>query len=309
MPGWLGVDADPISKGWGPAPQLQAPNISGLVSAILENRLTRDKMTQGNIADTIKQLQEQRQSQAYLEAAQQAGLLEGVDTEKLGALGIRGASDLAEQIRKKQDADSLEAYRGDKLAARISSSGGGRGGGGGGGDAGGGELNIKYDPYGNPYVVGPRGGVKAITRGTGTSGGAAGPKPQTQDQVMREQARLLEEKDAMDQEIATQRAANEKALKPNVPYTRQGEYNRTVNRLKQLQQLPGMPTTDVPGAISTPRVTDDTGADTGAVVPPLLARPDVSKGAPVNLPQVGDQRPGPNGTTIEWDGHGWKIVG
>jgi hypothetical protein len=65
---------------------------------------------------------------------------------------------------------------------------------------------------------------------------------------LKEQAKLLEEKDQMDQEIATQRAANTAALKPDVPYTRSGQYNRTVNRLKQLQQLPGMPTIDAPGA-------------------------------------------------------------
>jgi hypothetical protein len=289
-------------------PKLDAPSIGPLVASILANRLARDKMTQESIADTIKNVRDERQSGEYLDAMKAAGLIpQDYDAGGLG--GAKLGTGLAQMIQHQQEFQAREEHR-RAMEARIGGRGRGGSGGGGGGGSGSGYPETTWDDQGREWRPGPGGRWIPVTspHGSGTSGGAAGPKPQTQDQIMREQAKLLEEKDQMDQEIASQRAANTAALKPDVPYTRSGQYNRTVNRLKQLQQMPGMPTTDAPGAVSTPRVTDDTGADTGAVVPPLLARPDASKGAPVNLPQVGDQRPGPNGTTVEWDGHGWKIV-
>ena len=125
MAGWL-QNTENIGTGWKAPGDFQAPNIGTLVGEILRNKLLRDKMTQENIADTIKNVQAQRQSQAYLEAAQQAGILPEGD---LGPLGVKGASLLAQEILRKKEADARAAH----LAALTAHVGGGRGRGGGGG--------------------------------------------------------------------------------------------------------------------------------------------------------------------------------
>ena len=108
---WLGVDAPNIAHGWAPEPQLSAPNIGELVKSILANKLARDKMTQENIADTIKQIQQQRASKAYLAGAQQAGVIPwDVNTEGFGPYGGQYGSDLAKRVAEvKQQAD-LDKY-------------------------------------------------------------------------------------------------------------------------------------------------------------------------------------------------------
>ena len=107
-------------------------------------------MTQKNIADTIKNVQAQRQSQAYLEAMQKAGILPEGD---YGALGAEGASDLAKQILAKKVADARTEHL-TEMEARLSAGGGGRGRGGGGGTS---EPETRWDAQGREWRPGPGG--------------------------------------------------------------------------------------------------------------------------------------------------------
>jgi hypothetical protein len=106
---WLGTDALPIVAGWGGPPQLNAPNIGELVKSILANKLARDKMGQENIADAIKNIREERQSNAYIDQLRAAGLLPEGDIG--GAYGAKNATTLAKMIQDKREADALAGYR------------------------------------------------------------------------------------------------------------------------------------------------------------------------------------------------------
>jgi hypothetical protein len=114
--GWLGVDAPNIAAGWGPPPQLHAAPISGLVEAIMRDRLVRQKMGQENISETIKNIQAQRAGSAYLAAAKNAGLIPESDLS--GAYGAKYGESLADTILKQQkleqdqrEAEALQQYR------------------------------------------------------------------------------------------------------------------------------------------------------------------------------------------------------
>jgi hypothetical protein len=127
---WLGVDALPITAGWGGPPQLSAPSIGGLVGEILRDRLAREKMTQENIAEAIKNIREERQSNAYIEAAKAAGLIPQ-DYAAGGAGGAKYGTALAKMIQDKKEADALAAWRGRLGAGRGRGGGVSRGVGGG----------------------------------------------------------------------------------------------------------------------------------------------------------------------------------
>jgi hypothetical protein len=117
----------PIVEGWGPPPQLHAPEIGSLVGAILRNRLGQQELTQKSIGDTIKQLQQQRESAAYTYALQKAGLLPEGD---YGGLGIKGGESLADMIQRQQAEKAMEAHRASLLEIaqqRVGQGGGGRG--------------------------------------------------------------------------------------------------------------------------------------------------------------------------------------
>ena len=120
-----------IQTGW-PGPQkFDAPSIGSLVSGILENRYRNQKLQQDTIANAIKEFQQQRESSAYIEAAQKAGLLPEGD---YGGLGLKGGSDIARLIAHQNEASAREAYMKpyyEALTERAGRpSGGGRGGGG-----------------------------------------------------------------------------------------------------------------------------------------------------------------------------------
>jgi hypothetical protein len=140
---WLTTNALPITAGWGGPPQLSAPSIGGLVGDILRDRLAREKMTQENIAEAIKNIREERQSNAYLDQMKAAGLI----PEDYAAGGLGGAklgTTLAAAIRQQKE----DALRAQYHAARLSGrgrGGGGGGGAGGGGAAGGGEGDETLD--------------------------------------------------------------------------------------------------------------------------------------------------------------------
>jgi hypothetical protein len=104
---WLGLDAPNIMAGWGGPPQLHAAPIGDLASSILHNRLLREESAKKTIADAIKQFQEQRQSQAYTDALQKAGLLPEGD---YGGLGIKGGESLADMIMRQKVETEKEAY-------------------------------------------------------------------------------------------------------------------------------------------------------------------------------------------------------
>jgi hypothetical protein len=76
----------------------------------MRDKLLRDQMAQQNIADTIKQIQQQRASGAYLEAARQAGVLpegalEGVDSP----YAATAAGNLAKLLLAKREEDRRAA--------------------------------------------------------------------------------------------------------------------------------------------------------------------------------------------------------
>ncbi len=152
---WLGTDALPIVAGWGGPPQLHAPEIGGLVGKILENRRSQQEFTQKNIADAIKQYQQQRESSAYTEALQKAGLLPEGD---YGGLGIKGGESLADMIMRQKAEQALEAHRAGLLG--VAQQRVGRGGGGGGED----DQDYQFtktDPNtGLVYVPAAKGGWK-----------------------------------------------------------------------------------------------------------------------------------------------------
>ncbi len=93
---WLGTDALPIVAGWGGPPQLHAPEIGGLVGSILRNKLGQQELQQKNIADAIKEYQSQKSDAAYIQAAQNAGVLPQGDYSGMSA---KEASDLAQRIQ------------------------------------------------------------------------------------------------------------------------------------------------------------------------------------------------------------------
>lgn len=124
---WLTTDALPMIAGWGGPPQYHAPEIGGLVSGILRNRLEQQKFQQDNIADAIKQYQQQRQEQAYTEALQKAGLLPEGD---YGGIGLKGGASLADLLRRQKAEQALEEHRAGMLG--LAQQRLGRGGGGGG---------------------------------------------------------------------------------------------------------------------------------------------------------------------------------
>jgi hypothetical protein len=159
---WLGTDALPITAGWGGPPQLNAPSIGGLVGEILRDRLAREKMTQENIAEAIKNLREERQSNAYIDAAKAAGLIPQ-DYAAGGAGGAKYGTALAKMIQEKKEAEELARWR-DRL--RTGRGGGGGGAGGAGGASGAGDATetaglTKTDPTtGLVYVPAAKGGWK-----------------------------------------------------------------------------------------------------------------------------------------------------
>jgi hypothetical protein len=251
---WLGTDALPIVAGWGGPPQLHAAPIGDLVSSILKNRQYQQEYTHRNIADAIKQFQAQRESRAYIEAAQKAGLLPEGD---YSGLGLKGGESLADLINKQAAEKSLAAYR-EALGGEAGAHGNlyqtqadyinkyGTTPGRGGGDVPE-EPETWRDPQGGPTWYKTRTGWKTLPVGLQDTGA----RPQSEHQVLREQEALLSNKSLMDAEIASEKAKNEAALKPNVPYSRADEYNRTVNRLKEIGQISNMPSTDVPTAPSS----------------------------------------------------------
>ncbi len=152
---WLTTDALPIQAGWGSPPQLQAPNIGGLVGEILQNRRWQQANTQKSIADAIKEYQQQRESSAYTEALQKAKLLPEGD---YGGVGVEGGGGLAALIARQKAEQDKETHR-QAMEARIGGGRGGRGGGGGGDtDTGGPEIiehnGIQYQ------VIRTRNGVR-----------------------------------------------------------------------------------------------------------------------------------------------------
>jgi hypothetical protein len=112
MSSWLGVDAKNIASGWPDPPQLSAPNIGELVKSILQNKLARDKMTQENIADTIKNVRQERQSNQYIKAAKEWGLIPQ-DYEAGGVGGATLGSNLAKLIQEQNQ----QGYMGDYYRA------------------------------------------------------------------------------------------------------------------------------------------------------------------------------------------------
>jgi hypothetical protein len=106
---WLGTDALPINAGWGPAPKLDAPNISYLVSSILNDRREREQQTQKNIADAIKNIQAQRQSGAYGQALQNAGIVpQGVDVSGLSTPQSTELAKLIQDQSPDTESDTLK---------------------------------------------------------------------------------------------------------------------------------------------------------------------------------------------------------
>jgi hypothetical protein len=85
-----------IGTGWGRPPDFSAPSIGSLVAGVLENRYRQQKLQQDSIAEAIKEYQSQRSDKAYIQAAQNAGVLPQGDYSGMSA---KAASDLAQRIQ------------------------------------------------------------------------------------------------------------------------------------------------------------------------------------------------------------------
>jgi hypothetical protein len=96
-----------IAEGWGPAPQLHAANISGVLGEILQQRRYQQALMQKNISDTIKNIQSQRQGDAYAEALRNAGLTQGQDISGLSAADATRLATLIQAQTPDTDVDAL----------------------------------------------------------------------------------------------------------------------------------------------------------------------------------------------------------
>jgi hypothetical protein len=110
---------DSIQGKWGPPPKLDAAPIGAVLAALLHDKQVQQEQTRRAISDTIKNIQQQRASGAYLDAARQAGVLpegalEGVDSPYAGVMGGK----LADQIREQADSTSRRSYE-DAIRQRI----------------------------------------------------------------------------------------------------------------------------------------------------------------------------------------------
>ena len=138
---WLGTDALPINAGWGPAPQLHAPDISGMVRAIQQQRQFEQTNTQKNVADAIKQMQQQQQSSAYGQALQNAGVVpQGVDVSGMSSADLARLSQSIQEQTPDTDLDAMH-----QAMAKYYSNSGGMGGGSS-GDGSGGVDEDQYPP-------------------------------------------------------------------------------------------------------------------------------------------------------------------
>lgn len=120
---WLEGDARNISSGWGPEPKLEAPNIGATLSAILTNRRVQQQQTQEALTAAIKAQQDRNSSAAYIQAAQNAGVLPQGDYSGMTAAE---ASNLAQRIQDQTpdtDSDNLKAAMA-KYYNRLADTGG-----------------------------------------------------------------------------------------------------------------------------------------------------------------------------------------
>lgn len=101
-----GAQGEPIVSGWGAAPELRAPEIGSLVTGILRNRLGQQELQQQTVADAIKNIQQQRADEAFVQAAQYNKLLPPGDYSGLSA---KGAGTLAELIQQQTPDTVLDA--------------------------------------------------------------------------------------------------------------------------------------------------------------------------------------------------------
>jgi hypothetical protein len=119
MPNNFLSNDDSIQGKWGPPPKLDAAPIGAVLAALLHDKQVQQEQTRRAISDTIKNIQQQRASGAYLDAARQAGVLpegalEGVDSPYAGVMGGK----LADQIREQADSTSRRSYE-DAIRQRI----------------------------------------------------------------------------------------------------------------------------------------------------------------------------------------------
>jgi hypothetical protein len=131
---FLEQDAKPLTAGWGPPQQLHAPDIGSTLAAILNNRRLQQQQTQEALTAAIKAQQDRNSSAAYIQAAQNAGVLPQGD---YSGMSEKAASDLAQRIQDQTpdtDVDALHQAMaryynaGADLGGRGSYRGGARGG-------------------------------------------------------------------------------------------------------------------------------------------------------------------------------------
>ena len=239
---WLGVDAPNIATGWGPAPQLQGRDLSGMVAAILRERLEREKLTRESISDTIKHIQQQRASGAYLDAARSAevlpeGAMEGVDSPYAGVLGGK----LADQIREKKAEEARAKYT-QALGDAV----------GGGGDGGGGMDEEENPPFKvingiNHYRVvtrGPHGGLIVNYRPYAAPiQDTTARQPSVKDTYQLE-AEKLREIENLQPWRKLQEKEDIEAKRPGVPFKRQADEDQLQRDIEDLRRLRTQPQAD-----------------------------------------------------------------
>ena len=123
MANWLS-NPENVGTGWKAPGDFQAPTIGNWWVRYLANKLLRDKMTQENIADTIKNVRGERQADKYLRLAKEWGIVPA-DYEAGGVGGAAYGSNLAKQIEA-QRRTTLESEQQGIHEAVLRSAGGTR---------------------------------------------------------------------------------------------------------------------------------------------------------------------------------------
>jgi hypothetical protein len=104
---FLEQDAKPIVAGWGPEPQLHAPEIGPTLAAILTNRRVQQQQTQEALTAAIKAQQDRNQDAAFAQAMQNTGLTEGQDVSGLSSAQMARMAQLLADRTPDTDRDAL----------------------------------------------------------------------------------------------------------------------------------------------------------------------------------------------------------
>jgi hypothetical protein len=243
---FLEQDAKPLVAGWGPPQQLHAPDIGSTLGAILRNRIAQQQQTQDALTAAIKAQQDRNSSAAYIQAAQNAGVLPQGD---YSGMSEKAASDLAQRIQDQTpdtDEDALhkaQAAQANAMADWIKSGkppGAAQG------------VDLSEHALGDIWID-PDTGIRMRQTTRGPQPLAVGiqstnVRPPSQDQNIRLQSALSDQLDALNAAAENEKKANmakgagglfgigADPSYQNKPFSQEARRQAVINQLKQLQQ-------------------------------------------------------------------------